>query len=119
ELSLAGRYDDYSSAGSSFDPQAGLMWEPVKGLRLRARYGTSYKAPNLVDYNLALNSALAISLPPSGLQLLQVGGTAVENLSPQESETSSFGLEFTPESVSGLDVSLNYYKIRYTGLIAT
>ncbi|HEY0683715.1 MAG TPA: TonB-dependent receptor [Steroidobacter sp.] len=122
ELSLAGRYDDYSTAGSSFDPQAGLMWEPVKGLRLRARYGTSYKAPNLVDYSLASNSTQALqgNVPGLGLtRILSVRGIAVDSLSPQESESSSFGLEFTPESVSGLSVSLNYYKIRYTGLIAT
>lgn len=121
ELSLAGRYDDYSTAGSSFDPQAGLMWEPVKGLRLRARYGTSYKAPNLVDYSFASNSALALAgnIPGLGLtRALSVSGIAVDSLSPQESESSSFGLEFTPESVAGLSVSLNYYKIRYTGLIA-
>lgn len=121
ELSLAGRYDDYSTAGSSFDPQAGLMWEPVKGLRLRARYGTSYKAPNLVDYSLAGNSALALAgnIPGLGLvRALSVSGIDVDSLRPQESESSSFGLEFTPESVAGLSVSLNYYKIRYTGLIA-
>lgn len=122
ELSLAGRYDDYSTAGSSFDPQAGLMWEPVKGFRLRARYGTSYKAPNLLDYNLTFNSALALAgvpLGPTPLDLLLVNGNAVESLRPQESESASFGLEFTPESITGLAVSLNYYKIRYANFVAT
>lgn len=122
ELSLAGRYDDYSSAGSSTDPQAGLMWEPVKGFRLRARYGTSYKAPNLFDYNLSGNNALAAALPVPGqgtLQVLTVRGTAVDSLRPQEAETASFGLEFRPESVSGLGVSVNYYDIRYDNIIAS
>ena len=122
EVSLAGRYDDYSSAGSSTDPQAGLMWEPVKGFRLRARYGTSYKAPNLFDYNLSNNSALASALPVPGLgtvQVLSVRGTAVDTLRPQEAETASFGLEFRPEAISGLGVSVNYYDIRYENIIAT
>jgi outer membrane receptor protein involved in Fe transport len=122
ELSLAGRYDDYSTAGSSTDPQAGLMWEPVKGFRLRARYGTSYKAPNLLDYNTSFNIAASVqqNVPGQGsLQVLTMRGTAVNTLSPQESETASFGLEFTPESVSGLAVSMNYYKIEYTDIIAT
>jgi iron complex outermembrane receptor protein len=122
ELSLAGRYDDYSTAGSSFDPQAGLMWEPIKGVRLRARYGTSYKAPNLLDYNLAFNGAIALAgvpLGPTPLDIMLVNGTAVDTLRPQESESASFGLEFTPESVTGLSVSLNYYKIRYKNFIAT
>lgn len=120
ELSLAGRYDDYSTAGSSVDPQAGLMWEPVIGLRLRARYGTSYKAPNLVDYTLAGNLAQAgpTNLPGSPY-VLQVAGIDVASLQPQESESSSFGLELTPVSLPGFSASLNYYKIRYDNLVAT
>lgn len=122
ELSLAGRYEDYSTAGSSFDPQAGLMWEPVNGLRLRARHSTSFKAPNLVDYSFANNLAQAILTPiPGGTpqQVLGVLGTDVNSLKPQESESSSFGLEINPVSMPGLTVSLNYYKIRYTDLVAT
>lgn len=122
EISLAGRYDDYSSAGSSTDPQGGLMWEPVNGFRLRARYGTSYKAPNLFDYNLTNNNALSVALPVPGrgtLQVLSVRGTAVDTLQPQEAETASFGLEFRPEAISGLGISVNYYDIRYENIIAT
>lgn len=122
ELSLAARYDDYSTAGSSVDPQAGLMWEPVSGLRLRARHSTSYKAPNLVDYNFANNIGISSLFPVPGStpqQVFQVRGVDVDSLSPQESESSSFGLEIEPESMPGLSVALNYYKIRYTDLIAT
>ena len=121
ELSIAGRYDDYSTAGSSFDPQGGLMWEPVAGLRLRGRYGTSYKAPNLVDYTFAGNAALAGPnfAPGQPNYILQVLGTDVNSLRPQEAESSSFGLELTPTNLPGLSVSFNYYKIRYSDLVAT
>lgn len=122
ELSLAGRYDDYSTFGSSFDPQYGLMWEPVSGLRLRARYGTSYKAPNLVEYSFGGNSGAAVLAPdplsPFGFSYqLQVNGIDVNSLQPQESTSSSFGLEFTPEAVKGLAVNLNYYQIKYRNRI--
>lgn len=126
ELSIAGRYDDYSTAGSSFDPQAGLMWEPVGGLRLRARHSTSYKAPNLSDYSLAGNNGYSILLPGlPGLPgdgtgtFLSVGGTDVSSLRPQESESASFGLELAPESMPGFGLSFNYYKIRYSNIVAT
>lgn len=124
ELSLAGRYDDYSSFGSSFDPQYGLMWQPVSGLRLRARHGTSYKAPNLVEYNLSGNLAAAIPDADPGAPLgssyqLQLVGANVGGFTAQESESSSFGLEFSPESVSGLNMALNYYRIKYRNRIAT
>jgi outer membrane receptor protein involved in Fe transport len=120
ELSLAGRYDDYSTAGSSFDPTAGLMWEPVGGLRLRARYSTSYKAPNLVEYSFASNLAQAANLAGTPVrQILIATGIDVDDLSPQESESSSFGLEVTPESIPGFAVAINYYKIRYSDAVAT
>ncbi|HEY0941589.1 MAG TPA: TonB-dependent receptor [Steroidobacter sp.] len=124
ELSLAGRYDDYSSFGSSFDPQYGLMWEPVEGLRLRARHGTSYKAPNLVEYSFGGNVAAAVlsvdPMSPTGFSYqLQVLGTDVDSLRAQESTSTSFGLEFTPEAIKGLAMTVNYYRIKYRNRITT
>ena len=122
ELSVAGRYDDYSTFGSSFDPQYGLMWEPLSGLRLRARHGTSYKAPNLSEYNLSANTAAAIlDVDPvlGASYQLQVFGANVGGFTAQESESSSFGLEFTPEAVEGLSMALDYYRIKYRNRIAT
>ena len=123
EFSLAGRYDEYSTFGSSFDPRVGLMWEPVSGLRLRGSYGTSYKAPNLVDYTPSGNLTAAlfdadVGAPGGVSHQLQVIGIDVNGLAPQESESSSFGLEFYPEAAPGLAMMLNYYRIRYTNRIA-
>jgi iron complex outermembrane receptor protein len=123
DVSLAGRYDDYSSFGSSFDPQYGVMWEPVAGFRLRGRYGTSYKAPNLVDYSVSSNAGAAITSidpgAPFGISYqLQLFGTAVDTLTAQESQSTSFGFEFLPPSIEGLTVSANYYKIKYRNRIA-
>lgn len=120
ELSLAGRYEDYSTAGDSTDPQFGLMWEPVSGLRLRARHGTSFKAPNLVEYDLTANNAITAfipNLPGGAAQLFQLGGVDVASLRPQESESTSFGLELTP--MENLSIAANYYRIRYDNVVAT
>lgn len=118
ELSIAGRYDEYSEVPSSFDPQVGLMWEPVSGVRLRASHGTSYKAPNLLDRSFADNRATALFVPGTTTYLLQSNGIDVDSLSPQESKSSSFGLEFIPEAAKGLVVGINYYRIEYTDRIA-
>lgn len=121
ELSLAGRFDDYSNFGSSFDPQVGVMWEPVDGLRFRASRGTSYKAPNLVDYSLSSNAALATlgadeGFPGGVSYQLQVLGNAV-GLTPQQSEGASIGVELVPKAARGLRLGLNYYDIEYTDRI--
>lgn len=123
ELSLAGRYDDYSSFGSSFDPKYGIAWEPVSGLKLRGGYGTSYVSPKLLDYNLRSTRAFALMQPdpasPMGFsrQVLLLG-TDVASLSAQESENLSFGLEIAPASLPGFQLGLNYYDIDYTDRIA-
>ena len=48
-VSAAGRYDDYSDVGSTFNPKFGLTWRPIDWLKLRAAYGESFNAPSLAD----------------------------------------------------------------------
>jgi outer membrane receptor protein involved in Fe transport len=122
ELSIAGRYDHYSSFGSSFDPQVGAMWEPIRGMRLRASYGTSYRAPKLADYDVSSNSATAATTTdasaPGGLSTqLQIRGTA-GIYDPQTSRNLSAGLELRPAAVPGFRLSASYYSIRYRNQIA-
>ena len=123
ELSLAGRFDDYSNFGSSFDPKFGLMWEPTDGVRLRASHGTSYKAPNLPDYSLGANSGFGLfgedPIAPGGTSYrLSLFGVAPETYTAQESTSSSFGVEFRPHSIDGSLLALNYYRIKYENRIA-
>lgn len=119
ELSFAGRYDDYSDFGSSFDPRIGLAWQPVKGLRLRGAWGSSYLAPKLKDFDIAFNSTVAYPqyVVANGLTILSVGGNAPESLKAQESENYTLGVDWNPEFLPGASLSLNYYRIDYSGKI--
>jgi outer membrane cobalamin receptor len=117
DLSLAGRYDSYSDAGSSFNPRVGLLWIPTTGLQLRGSWGTSYVAPRLDDYSSSGNFASVGEVPdpgvPSGMSnALFVFGT-VPNLSPQKARTASAGAEYKPPFASGIDIKVNYYNIDY------
>lgn len=47
DLSLSGRYDDYSEVGSTSNPRFAIGWEIVDGLRLRGNYSRSFVAPQL------------------------------------------------------------------------
>jgi outer membrane receptor protein involved in Fe transport len=123
ELSLAGRYDEYSKFGSSFDPKYGLAWQPVRGLTLRGSYGTSYVAPRLLDYNLATTRGFGLrgadpGAPPPTSRQVQILGTDVTSLGPQESDNLSLGLEIAPASLPGFEFAVNYYDIDYTDRIA-
>jgi iron complex outermembrane receptor protein len=123
ELSVAARYDDYSNFGSSVNPKAGLMWEPLAGLRFRGSYGTSYAAPRLADYNPSSNFALALMFPdpesPTGFsRQLILGGVNLDGLTAQESKNLSIGIDFAPPALERLQVGINYYTIKYRDQIA-
>jgi iron complex outermembrane recepter protein len=47
ELSLAGRYSDYSSFGGEDTYKAGFLWQPVQKLSLRGSYSTGIRAPGI------------------------------------------------------------------------
>ena len=123
ELSLAGRYDDYSRFGSHFDPKAGVMWEPFAGLRLRGSYGTSYVAPRLSDYNvIGTNQALSLFAPDPALgnalshQLIILGND--QDLKPQKSKNATLGFTLVPAAAPSLRLEGNYFRIEYEDRIA-
>ena len=49
ELNAAVRYDKYSDVGGTTNPKFGINWEPVRGLKLRGSYGTSFRAPTIPE----------------------------------------------------------------------
>lgn len=126
EFSVAGRYDHYSNFGSAISPQFGGMWEPIQGLKFRGSYGTSYKAPNLTDYNTAVNAVSIIDgdaltpyfgpVIPNEVLLVPTGVSSTD-YKPQTSDNYSFGIEYRPEYVDGALLSVNFYKLNYKDII--
>ncbi|MGD8358187.1 MAG: TonB-dependent receptor [Lysobacterales bacterium] len=47
EVSLAGRYDDYSDWGDNFAPKVSVRWRIADQLVLRASHGRGFRAPEL------------------------------------------------------------------------
>ncbi len=125
ELSAAGRFDDYSGTGSTFDPKLGLLWSPLAGLALRASYGTSFRAPLLAEiggaYDVFLAPAYLIyqnpaEAPPGTITAVLQGSDP--DIRPETARTWSAGAEFSPAFAPGLSLSLNLYSVRFTDRIA-
>lgn len=53
ELNASGRYTHYRSYGSDVTYHFNGQWAPVPEVRFRANYGTSFRAPNLYEQNVA------------------------------------------------------------------
>lgn len=128
-LSLSGRYDDYSDFGSTTNPKIGVNWTPIDGLLVRGSYGTSFRAPGTRQlgatvgayYLDAANSAVFANDPTRGSAQVNtvylLGGN--KGLQPEDATTYSFGVDYNPAFLPDLRTSLTYYDLEYSGVIGT
>ncbi len=122
ELSLAGRYEDFSRFGQTFNPKVGALWSPLDGVRLRSSYGTSFNAPNLADLGSTFSGASVFILPdptsPGGTSVVLTDSRANRDLQPEEATTWSAGFDVDqPMGPGTLTLSGTYYDIDYDGRI--
>ncbi|WP_305804225.1 TonB-dependent receptor [Stenotrophomonas sp. YIM B06876] len=72
DLSLAGRYSDYSTFGGEFTPKYGLRWQVSEDFVLRTSYAEGFRAPTIGElYGSAARADLQLSDPCS----IGLGGT--------------------------------------------
>jgi iron complex outermembrane receptor protein len=118
ELSAALRRDNYSDFGSSTNPHVGLRWTPLSDISLRASYGKSFRAPNAVEeYQEAPGTQQAYIYQvanPTGagvVPALVLSGS--RPLTAERARTVDFGVEYNPRNIEGLNITLDFYDIRY------
>lgn len=131
EVSLAGRYDDYSDYGSDFSPKLSLRYQPLNNLTLRASYGEGFRAPTLdeltqkpsdtsdsVTFHLPTCQAFGYAtLEICRANEAQVRGTVISNpeLSSETSEQFSLGVAYEP--IDWFNFTLDYFDINITNQI--
>jgi iron complex outermembrane receptor protein len=141
------RFSDYSSAGGTNTYKFGMDWEPVSDIRFRASYQRAVRAPSVEELFSGQSIALFTGSDPcSGstpvytlAQCERTGATPANygsipalngqspneltggnpNLKPETSDTTSFGLTFTPHQIPGLMLSVDYFNIAITDVIGT
>jgi iron complex outermembrane recepter protein len=122
DVSVAARYDHYSDFGGTTNPKYGINWTPVRSVRLRASYGTSYHAPQLADdYGIDTRAGGGgPGSPPPGYVLPAgtpyttayiAGGRA--GLQPETATNTTFGLDWTPEFAPGFKATITYFMVRF------
>lgn len=121
ELSLAGRYEDYSDFGSTTNPKVGLVWSPVKVLSLRSTYGTSFRAPIFTELNDSnVNSVLINLANPTATDgqtlTMLVSGNSRE-LTPEEATTWTAGIDFEPTTMRGVELHATYFDTEFDNRI--
>lgn len=86
-VTVAGRYDDYSDVGGKFSPRVSLEFRPLDSLLLRGSWGKGFRAPTMGDLYGAPSTTnleappLAAAGLPGGDQLACQALTAYRNSS--------------------------------------
>ena len=119
ELSLAGRYDDYSDYGSDFAPKVSLRYQPLDNLTLRASYGEGFRAPSLPTLTQKDSfSAESVNDPASCGSLgapstctLQRDTYFIANPSVSSETSKQFSVGFAYEPLDWFNFTVDYYNI--------
>lgn len=122
ELSFAGRYEHYSDFGSTLNPRLGVSWAPLDAVRVRGNWGTSFKAPSLVD-SMPGSASIRIdtladsqSVTGESTVLLRQGKNA--QLKHETAQVWNAGVDLLlPDDVKPT-LSLTYFDIDYRDRIA-
>ena len=136
-LTVSGRYDNYSSFGGTFNPKYSFKWQPLDWLALRGSYSTGFKAPDIArlfrgrteqptvgsgtdfadpakcpggDPRAGVAGCESIVRP--GFNIVTSGNPA---LKPEESEQRSIGVVFAPGD--RFNISIDWWEIERVATI--
>lgn len=123
DLNAAFRITDYKNSGSVSTWKVGATYEPFGGLRLRAARSRDIRAPNLFELFAGPVNAFTPGLtdPVTGLtNVIAVTRTQGNpGLKPENADTLTIGLVYSPSFLPGLTGSIDYYAIDVSGALAS
>jgi iron complex outermembrane recepter protein len=122
----AARATHYSTSGSVTTWKLGATWDtPIDGLRFRGVTSRDIRAPNLSELFAAGSSVNLpnftnpFTTPPTQVNVLQIT-TGNPDLTPEKARNTTFGVVYSrPEWAPGLNLSIDYYRIKINDVIAS
>nr|WP_010133657.1 TonB-dependent receptor [Microbulbifer agarilyticus] len=140
DLSVASRYSDYSTFGSTTNSKAGLRWSINDDLTVRTTVSEAFRAPSIPELyqgiastfptvtdpcaNDASQFCIADGVPAGGYSdegIVQIpskiGGSA--ELEPETADIFTIGLVYQPSWLEGASLTLDYWETEVDNLIST
>lgn len=140
DVDVAARYSDYSTVGGETTAKLGVAWRPVSALLARGTYTQGFRAPSILElYQGTRNTNFqavdpcngggagrpgCAGVPPTYNQNQFGGGTingvvsGNPNLEPETADTYSLGFAITPDTLPGLSVTVDWFRIEIEDAIA-
>jgi len=121
ELNAAGRITDYSRSGQVKTWKLGLNYEVNSSIRLRATRSRDIRAPNLNELFQSRGANVGSFRDPRNNTNISIFWSSGGNpdLRPEIADTFTGGVVLTPTFVPGLQLSVDYYKIKIKEVITS
>jgi len=121
-LNAAVRYTDYSISGGVTTWKVGGDWQITDSLRLRATRSRDIRAPSLYElFQPATNARSGyqdLHTGTSGTGTVAIQTVGNSSLVPEKADTLTFGAVWHPQSIPGLSVAIDYYRIKINNAIS-
>ncbi|MDT8399303.1 MAG: TonB-dependent receptor [Pseudomonadales bacterium] len=118
-LTLAGRFADYTGSGTVWAWKFGGDWQVNDELRIRTTGSHDVRAATLAERLDRTGAAAAITDPEFNNNAFSVslvsGGNP--NVEPEEADTVTVGAIYQPSWLSGFSATVDYYRIHLSGAI--
>jgi len=120
-VNLAGRYANYSVSGGATTYKFGFDYHVNDQIRFRGTLSRDIRAPNLYDLYQPLRVATGgyADLLTGGNFSIQTRQLGNPNLTPEKSDTITFGTVLRPEFFPNFSVAIDYYRVRMTNAITS
>ncbi|MBB5708057.1 TonB-dependent receptor plug domain-containing protein [Sphingopyxis panaciterrulae] len=122
DLNGAVRGTDYSTSGYVTTWKAGLTFEPIPDIRIRATRSRDIRAPNLGELFTAGSTRINVLIDPTQNNAsVQFAGTTRGNpaLKPETADQWGVGVVLQPQFLRGFALSVDYYDIKIKGAIGS
>ncbi|MBW8184811.1 TonB-dependent receptor [Shewanella nanhaiensis] len=114
------RFDDYSTFGNASTWKIGLTYEATDDLMLRTVAATGFRAPSVSELYGGNSGSYDYLVDPWGNEKdpqILVNRTSDEDLKPEESESYTAGLVYSPSYVDGLSLTVDYWRFKVENAI--
>jgi iron complex outermembrane receptor protein len=119
-MGLAGRFENYSDFGSTFDGKLTVRVQASDKFVLRGAASTGFRAPSLAQSNFSAVSTNFINIPGQGTVPVEVGTFAVaspvaralgsQDLKAEDTLHFTGGVAITPNK--SVDLTADYYNVK-------
>ena len=124
DINAAGRYTDYSTAGSVGTWKVGATYSPISDIKFRAAYSHDIRAPNMQDLfqagdSLSTTVILPANSPAPGPADISQVTRGNPDLKPEKANTLTAGVVVRPGFLPGFSASVDYWDIKLKDAIGS